>query len=266
MRKWIIGAAIAAMLAVPAWAADRLDLSNPTDVMIVGVFHMANPNHDLHDFDAPDVLLPEYQAELETIVRHLGRFHPTMVDVERAPGTVEKKYGAYRAGALKPSRDEVVQLGFRLAKLVGLKSVQGINHMAAFPYGPVEAYAKAHGQSYILTYANGQVAAMIAHANGLLRMKGIRATLRLMNEPTWLARLNASYPLELRVGGGDDQPGAALLKAWYGRNFRICANLVQHAKPGGRIVVIYGAGHALLLRQCIAQSPGFKLVEPDDYL
>ncbi|MDE2184052.1 MAG: hypothetical protein KGJ78_13620 [Alphaproteobacteria bacterium] len=266
MHKWIIGAVIAATLSAPAQAADELDLTNSTDVMIVGVFHLANPNHDLHDFNAPDVLAPKYQAELETIARHLDRFHPTMVDVERAPGTVEKKYASYLAGTLKPSRDEVVQLGFRLARMAGLKSVQGIDQMADFPYEPVQAYAKAHGQSYILDYGNDQVAAEIRHGNDLLRREGIRATLRLLNDPPTLAKFNAFYPLMLRVGGGDDQPGAELLKAWYGRNFRICANLVQHAKPGGRIVVVYGAGHALLLRQCIAQSPGFRLVEPNDYL
>jgi hypothetical protein len=97
-------------------------------------------------------------------------------------------------------------------------------------------------------------------------MQGIRSTLRLTNSPAWLVKVNAVYPLMLRVGGGDDQPGAALLKAWHGPNFRICANLVQHAKLRGRIVVFIGAGHELLLRQCISQSPGFKLVEPNNYL
>ncbi len=266
MNKWIIVTAMAATLAAPAWATDKLDLANPTEVMIVGVFHMANPNRDLHDFNAPDVLAPKYQAELKTITRHLDRFHPTMVDVERAPGAVEKDYASYLAGTLKPSRNEVVQLGFRLAKVAGLKSVQGIDHMADFPYEPIQTYAKAHGQSYILTYGNDQVAAVIRDGNDLLRREGIRATLHLLNDPAWLAKLNAFYPLMLRVGSGDDQPGAALLKAWYGRNFRICANLVQYAKPGGRIVVFFGAGHELLLRQCISQSPGFKLVEPNDYL
>lgn len=266
MHKWIILATITAALIAPAQAADTLDLSTPTEVMIVGVVHMANPDRDFHDAKVPDVLAPKYQAELETIAKHLDRFHPTMVDVERAPGTVQKDYESYLAGTLKPSRNEVVQLGFRLAKMADLKSVQGIDHMAAFPYAPVQSYAKTHGQSYILTYGNNQVQAAIRHVNELLRTEGIRSTLRLMNSPAWLVKVNVLYPLMLRVGGGDDQPGAALLKAWYGRNFRICASLVQHAKPGGRIVVFMGAGHELLLRQCISQSPGFKLVEPNDYL
>jgi hypothetical protein len=41
---------------------------------------------------------------------------------------------------------------------------------------------------------------------------------------------------------------------------------VQLAKPGGRIVVFYGSGHAFFLRQCVTEMPGFKLVEANDYL
>ena len=70
----------------------------------------------------------------------------------------------------------------------------------------------------------------------------------------------------LRVGGGGEQPGAELLTQWYRRNFLICANLIQAAKPGDRMVVFYGAGHAFLLRQCVQETPGFVLVEPNAYL
>jgi hypothetical protein len=56
------------------------------------------------------------------------------------------------------------------------------------------------------------------------------------------------------------------MTAWYRRNFLICANLMQLSQPGDRIVVFYGDGHALLLRQCVSETPGMALVEPDDYL
>ncbi len=46
----------------------------------------------------------------------------------------------------------------------------------------------------------------------------------------------------------------------------ICANLLQLSTPGDRIVVFYGSGHAFLLRQCVAETPGFRLVEPDAWL
>ena len=44
------------------------------------------------------------------------------------------------------------------------------------------------------------------------------------------------------------------------------ARLLQAAEPGDRIVVLYGAGHASWLRDMVQATPGFRLVEPDDYL
>lgn len=258
--------AMAVGLVLPAQAKDKIAANTPVQVMIIGTFHMANPGRDMHDAKAPDVLLPKYQAELQAIAERLARFHPTLVDVEWPDELVQKRYADYLNGTLKPSHNEVVQIGFRLAKIAGIRAVQGIDSDGDFPYEPVEAYAKAHGQEAILKYANDQTEAMVQAQSRLLREKGITAMLRRLNDPAKLVGDNIFYPLMLRVGSGNDQPGAALLTAWNGRNFRICAHLVQRSKPGDHIVVLFGAGHELLLRQCIQQSPGFKLVEPNDYL
>ena len=57
-------------------------------------------------------------------------------------------------------------------------------------------------------------------------------------------------------GAGDDQPGVELLTAWYKRNFTLCARIAQQAKPGDRMLVMFGAGHAFLLRQCVSGRAG----------
>jgi uncharacterized phosphosugar-binding protein len=56
------------------------------------------------------------------------------------------------------------------------------------------------------------------------------------------------------------------LTQWYKRNFLICANLVQRARPGDRAVVFFGSGHSFLLRQCVGEMPGYRLVEANGYL
>ena len=68
-----------------------------------------------------------------------------------------------------------------------------------------------------------------------------------------LARVTLAFGLEL--GGQAAQS-----------TFQRAHRGLQLAKPGDRIVVFYGSGHAFFLRQCVTEMPGFKLVEANDYL
>jgi len=238
----------------------------PVSVMVLADFHMANPGHDMHNVAVDDVLAPGRQAEVAKITDALADFHPNVVMAEWPADLAIARYSDYLAGKLPPSRNEVVQLGFRLAKTVGLKQVYGIDADGDFPYEPIQAFAKAHGQSELLDRANAEIETLVQTQTALLESKGIAATLRYLNDPDRISRDNGFYRQMLRVGSGPQQPGVELLTAWYRRNFLICANLIQNSHPGDRIVVFYGSGHALLLRQCVTESPRFVLVEPNKFL
>ncbi|HEY4113200.1 MAG TPA: DUF5694 domain-containing protein [Rhizomicrobium sp.] len=263
MRLTPIAIALALVCAGTARAADG---PAETQVMIVGLFHMSNPNRDLHDVQVPDVLAPEYQAQIQAISDALARFRPTQVDVEWPADLTRQRYALYLAGKLPPSRNEVVQLGFRLARQAGLDTVHGIDVDGDFPYEPVQKYAAAHSEQPILDAADAAVEREVQRETEMLKSNGISPALRSMNDPAVIRNGNAFYRQLLRIGGGDRQPGADLLTAWHRRNFLICANLLQATRPGDRVVVFYGSGHAFLLRQCVSETPGLKLVEPNDYL
>jgi hypothetical protein len=219
----------------------------------------------MHDVHADDVLAPKRQAEIGAIAEGIARFHPTVIDVEWDPATVTDRFPKYLAGTLPPSHNEVVQLGFRLAKMEHA-AVNGIDVEGEFPYDPVDAYAKAHGQSALLAMSDKQIVDDIDQINRILATGSIADAFRHMNDPAEIAHGNDFYRTTLKVGEGATQPGADLLTAWYKRNFYICANLIQHAHPGDHVVVFYGSGHAFLLRQCVSETPGFALIEPNQYL
>jgi hypothetical protein len=263
MRMTVLLAALAAglALALPVRAADA-----PVEVMIVGTFHMSNPGRDLYNAQIEDVLAPKYQSQIVAVTNGLARFKPTSIMVEWDAAPTTERYAKYLAGTLDPSRNEVVQLGFQLAKSVNLSAVHGIDVDGDFPFEAVANYAKANGQQPILDAAGAEVQAFVKQQEEMTRSQGIGATLRFLNDPALIARGNGFYRQTLRIGSGTTQPGADLLTAWYRRNFLICANIIQLAKPGDRIVVFYGSGHTFLLRQCIQETPGFKLAEPNDYL
>jgi hypothetical protein len=257
----VIAALVVASLGFPVMAAPPA----PVSVMVVGVFHMANPGHDLHNLKVDDVLSPRRQAEIAAATNALARFKPTKVAAEWDADTVIERWPKYLGGTLPPSRNEVVQLGFRLAKTAHA-AVFGIDADGDFPFEPVKAYADAHGLAPLLDAQGAAVDRSLADEGDVLENKGVAATLRWENEPGRIETGNAFYRTMLLIGAGKDQPGVDLLTAWYRRNFQICANLLQLAKPGDRIVVFFGAGHALLLRQCVSETPGFILVEPNAYL
>lgn len=238
----------------------------PVSVMIVGGFHMSNPGRDMHNVVAGDVLAPAPQAELARIADALNAFHPTAVMAEWEAGVASERYAQFLAGTLPPSRNEVVQLGFRLAHRAGLPRFYGIDVEGEFPFEPVQSFAQAHGQMGLIETAGAQTEEEVKRLSAMLESRGIAATLRHMNEPERIRGDQEFYRQMLRVGQGSQQPGAELLTAWYRRNFLICANLIQNSHPGDRIVVFYGAGHSFLLRQCVVEMPGFKLVEPNGYL
>ena len=243
-----------------------------TEVMILGTYHMSNPGRDLHNVRADDVLLPNRQRDLEAVSRALAKFRPTLVAVESpakngAAAPVEK-YRLFLDGNLPDSRNEVVQVGFRLARAMRLADVWGIDVDGDFPYEAVKQFADTHGPALPerLDALGASVERMLDGLNRVLKNGTIGQGLRYMNDPKRINDGHEFYRTMLLFGTGNQQPGAALLDAWSSRNNAICARLVQLARKNDRVVVIYGAGHAYLLRQCVLEMPGYRLVEANDYL
>lgn len=258
-----LSAVVAGVIAYagPAPAEDA-----PTQVMILGTVHMGNPGRDVHNTKVGDVLEADFQAQIARVTNGLARFKPTAVHVESRPDAERERYALYLADKLEPSRGEVVQLGFRLARTVGLQTVHGVDADAPFPFPAVREFAKAHGEETLLDAMDAAFEKLSQAEEELLKTQGIAVVLRRMNDPARIRYEHSFYRLMLRIGSGQQQPGAELLAEWYRRNFLICANIFNLSKPGDRIVAIFGSGHSFLLRQCMSETPGFQLVEPNDYL
>jgi hypothetical protein len=240
--------------------------ATPTQVMIIGTFHLDNPGKDIFNVQVDDVLAKKRQAEIEDIATSLAKFAPTQVMVEWPAATTNEQYASYRAGKLPPSRNEVVQLGFRLAALRDLEHVQGIDAQGEFPFDPVKDYAKGHGMQPRLDAALADAGKEVQALSQRVATGSIGSVLRYMNQPARALKNHGFYMDMLRYGDADTQPGAKLVGAWYTRNLTICAKLLQALPVGGRAVVFFGEGHAYLLRQCVIEAPGVELVEANDYL
>lgn len=274
-------AVLALLLLAAAPAHVRAEAGpEPVRVMILGTWHFDNPGQDLHNLRAEPVTTPARQAELDAVARALARFAPTAVAVERIArdqdALLDHRWPAFEPGMLLTNADERVQVGYRLAHLTGIDRVYAIDEQPAegedidyFPYGAVAAWAEANGRADDLQALHGPIAAYLADLEARQRTETMGALLADMNRPDHPVQGAGAQTFHyalLGFGSGRDLPGAELNAGWYLRNAKIFAKLMQVARPGDRIVVVYGAGHNYWLRHFVSLTPGFELVEPGPYL
>lgn len=268
-------AAVAALV-LPTAVLAQTPEPEPVEVMILGSYHMGNPGQDVHNARIDPVTTPEKQAQLEAVAEGLARFRPTAVAVERIARDqatmLDHRYPAFTPADLLTNPDERVQLGYRLAHRLGLERVYAIDEQdregqpSYFPFGDVQNWAESNGRGERLGAMHGEIAAMLADLEQRQATETVAQLLTRTNTPERVLWDQGFYARLMSFGAADDQPGAVLNARWYARNAQIFARLLQVARPGDRIVVIYGSGHNYWLRQMVETTPGFRLVEPADYL
>ena len=270
-------AVAAALMAPSAALAQTIPAPEPIQVMIVGTFHFDNPGRDINNVTVDPVTTPVKQAELAAVAEGLRRFRPTAVAVERiATDTatlLDQRYPTFTPADLLTNADERLQIGYRLANLEGLTRVYAIDEQPDegerdyFPFDRIIDWTAAHDQEAALAALNTPVAAYVADLAARQRTETIGALLADNNRTDHpvSGNMDLYYGL-LPFGDAVDQPGAELNAAWYERNAKIFAKLMLAARPGDRIVVVYGAGHSFWLRHFVENTRGFVLVDPVPYL
>ncbi len=235
---------------------------------MLGVFHFATPNADYAKFQGTDVLTPARQREIETVLTRLARFAPTKIALERVPeetDSINADYHRYLAGTFPLSRNEIHQLGFRLAKQLHHTRLYPVDFRLGMSIDSVMAYSQLHDTAFAARF-QATVAEVVQLLDRMQREETILDNLRFMNDPVNILRAHQPYADMTTVGAGDTYIGARVVSEWYNRNLHIFANLAAMAQPGDRVLLIIGMGHAPILRELIRSHPAMQLVEPLDYL
>jgi Family of unknown function (DUF5694) len=237
-------------------------------VMVLGVFHFGNPNADYAKFQGTDVLTPARQQEIAAVVTQLAAFRPTKIALERAPEQAEAlnaDYRQYLAGHFTLTRNEVHQLGFRLAAQLHHSQLYPIDFPTGMEIDSVMAYAQLHDTGFMSRF-QATIAQVVQLLDRMQREETIGQNLRFMNDPANILRAHQPYADMATVGAGDGYVGARVVGQWYERNLRIFANLDAIAQPGDRILLIIGQGHTPILRELVRSHARMQLVEPLAYL
>lgn len=272
---WLLAGVLALAPMAPAEGAED-EAAEPVEVMILGVYHLANPGRDVVNIEADDVLAPRRQEELAVLTEALAQWSPDRVLVEQeaaGPSLHLPGYEDFSDEMLAEDRNEIVQVGYRLAHRLGHKHVYGFDEQSGegepnyFPLGPVRAYAEERGEGQVIQDIFAEVQAMAEEQAAMQSEQSLPESFLFHNDPAELERMHglAYYGL-LQLGDGDRQPGAELNAYWYMRNAKMFAKLMLTAEPGDRVFVLVGSGHAYWLSHFVETTPGYDLVDVRPYL
>lgn len=238
-------------------------------VLVLATSHMNNPGRDVLNAKWDDVLTGKREKEIREFVNLLKRFKPTKIAIEVPFGSVTlgEKYNSYLLGEYQLTRDEREQLGFRLAKELNHQKIYGVNAEGEFDIERVVTFAKANNQQEIVDKAFEIVKRQIEELNRLIQNQSIKEIHKFLNDPRQIKDGHQAYVKLAGVGKDDQYPGTDVTADWYKRNLKIFSNITRVTESkDDRILVIYGAGHAMLLQQFVEDSGEYYLERLGKYL
>lgn len=254
-------------------------------VLLFGTFHFAQTGAD------DDMMSEKRQKEITELVNKLYKFKPNKIFIERNPefeytNKLDEKYENYLNGKFELSANEIYQLGFRLAKMLGHKKVYQADHPGRYVtlYATAEKYADKNGQTEILRADAVGTTKPLYWKNdeaAVRKQKTVLEFIRYINSEEYQKLDQAHYVSTLpRIGDTkpptsaedkkDDEvyfAGAEVLADWYRRNIKIYSKvLTQLDYKEERILIIYGNGHIPILRHLFESNPAFKVENTNKWL
>lgn len=241
-----------------------------TKVLVVGTFHFNFPGLDevkTADENKIDVLKEPKKSELEELVAYIKKFKPTKIAIEARPSwNTMQKFKEYKNGEHRTNRDERYQLGMRIASDLGLDSIYGIDasSLSNDLYQQDSIYLKNllnkidwKAENAFWPYAESY----FDYRDKKMKDVHLLDFIKAMNTREG-HNFNFGLYLTGSISTGDGQGADHLSIWWYNRNVRIFSKLINITQsPEERILVIFGNGHAAILRQLLEASPQYEFVE-----
>lgn len=247
----------------------RLAGARKPTVLILATSHMNNPGHDVLNVHWDDVLTEKRHKEMREFVNLLKRFKPTKIAVEANFGSVrlDEKYSQYRRGEYQLTRNEVDQIGLRLAKELNHQKIYGVDDESELDsLGRAFEFAKANNQQPIVDQALDIAKRQVAEINKLVQKTTVTEVHKFLNDQQNIDESHQVYMTLLRIGKDKQYPGVDANADWYKRNLTIFANIIRITESkDDRILVIFGAGHAKLLQEFIEDSGEYELERAGKY-
>lgn len=243
------------------------------EVLMIGTFHFANfdpsNNMDVVSTNEVDVLSEKGQQELEQIAAAIEAYNPSKVFVEYSYKYQDYLDSVYRAfdktDYAQLKRGEIVQLGFRIGKLLNHDRIYGIDYRnSVFPYGAMMETMEKANQTALIQKTEEDIKVYEEEYNAIVqKTQSIKEVLYYLNEEKHRQEDLGWYLNEAnRAGTENDTVGSFLTAEWLRRNLMMYSYIQKQVTPKDeRIMVLVGAGHAAAITNYIDYNPKWKTVE-----
>ncbi|SDS47238.1 DUF5694 domain-containing protein [Gramella sp. MAR_2010_147] len=252
---------------------------NKTKVLTLGTFHFNFPNKDFvqtEESNQIDVLEPEHQEEIMLIVEKLKNFNPSIIVIEHPSSKqqeVDSLFNSYLADEYDLKRNERDQIGFRLAKQIGIKKLYCVDEWGTFNQqveNVLFGNDSIEKKKFTKYYQSDLDSSRKYNPKKIFKEKGILTELKRLNDPENIKKSLGNYligPFTYESETGDFFGVNFETGRWFNRNLKIFRNIQRiKVRPEDKILVIYGAGHMNVLNLLFESSPEYQLVESNDFL
>lgn len=251
-------------------------------VYLLGTFHFAQTDSTYN------VLNKNHQKSIEDLCEIIARQKPNKIFVERQPeyefqNKIDSLYKAYIAMSrpLK-AKNEIYQVGFRVAKKLGHKKVFQCDHpgqYGRFNKATVE-YAEKNNQTDILeANRTGTVKRFdnTINEDSLMKSSTLLQYIQWINSSQVMNTSHASYITNYPQIGSTDYYnydddytliGAELTADWYKRNIMIYAKMINQVdfEKDKAIFLLMGGDHIPIIKTLFDANPYFKVMETSKWL
>lgn len=241
-------------------------------VVLIGTFHFgATGDKGKIAFD--DLFSPTRQFQLQTLTNQLAHLKPDKIFVENEPSRQahwDSTFRSYEKGQLDTNsiRNEIFQVGIRLASKAGLSRVICVDYQQDLPYNKLQAFEKrvekdSTAQKKMATYELLNLAYPYPKKTKKLANTSLIDYYLYINSAPYSAIDQADffvYPPS--YGYDNDYTGVAMITSWYERNAKIFTNILRQGNLKDKLyIVLFGSTHMLPLRHYFQNSPYFEVVE-----
>lgn len=245
------------------------------EILLLGTFHYNNPGGDVVKNNVFDVMTDDGQQQLEKLANKIVKYKPSKIFVEwdiQDQENLDKAYQKYFNGSYFNDetlddfqrKNEIFQLGFRIAKKLNHKKIYGIDYSDInMDYPAVMQAISDSKQLKLQNEFDSTIKRMGEETNKKMATMTLEELYLDGNKP---AEVSANIELytELTVKAGDlnNTAGAEMVAQWYKRNIFMWSNIQRIVEENDKkVMVLLGGGHTAIIDQVISRNRNWKTAD-----